>query len=216
MSARILLIGNSKRDSSLKRHWEVIIAPSGKQAVTYADQYQFDLVIVDAISMRTSGERICRSVKKVYPQCPMIHIQPKPNKPTDKIADITLNPPISSRKLLGVINRLFDDNTEVIRCGPFEMNLTTRILQAHGQEFQLNPKLSDLLELFFTNPNQVIDRETIMKRVWDTNYMGDTRTLDVHIRHVRNALENGYKRPHYLKTVRGVGYRLEVNPNGDT
>lgn len=212
MSARILLIGHANRKSSLQRHWNVIVVPSGKQAIEQAETNQFDLVVVDAVSMRTSGERICRAVKKVFTQCPMIHIHPKSASEVDKVAEITLYPPVSARKLVGVINRLFDADDEMpqIRCGPFKMNSTTRILQAHGQEIQLNPKLADLLELFFTHPNEVIERETIMKQVWDTNYMGDTRTLDVHIRHARNVLENGNKKPRYLKTVRGVGYCLEV------
>lgn len=212
MSARILLIGNAKREASLRRQWDVITAPSGKRAIAYSEQYQFDLIIVDAVAMRTSGIRICRSLKQVYVDCPMIHIQPKTFAIADKIANVTLYSPVSSRKLLGVINRLFDvgESEDHIRCGPFEMNSTTRILQAHGQEIQLNPKLADLLELFFHHPNEILNRETIMKQVWDTNYMGDTRTLDVHIRHARNVLENGDQKPQFLKTVRGVGYRLDV------
>jgi DNA-binding response OmpR family regulator len=205
------LIGDAKRGSSLQRNWEVIIAPSGKQALDYADQHPFDLIVVDAESMRTSGVRICRSLKNRFPDAQMIHIHSKTNGDIEKIADVTLCSPVSSRKLVGVINRLLDvKQIHTIHCGPFEMNPTTRILVAHGQEIQLNPKLATLIELFFTHPNEILDRETIMKQVWDTNYMGDTRTLDVHIRHVRNVLENGNKTPHYIKTVRGVGYRLDI------
>ena len=191
------------------------MAPSGKRAIIqYADRYLFDLIIVDAESMRTSGERICRSLKSVFPDAQMIHIQPK--RDTEKVADVTLYPPVSSRKLVGVINRLLSvQQMNTIFCGPFKMNPATRILQAHGQEIQLNPKLATLIELFFTHPNKVLDREMIMKRVWDTNYMGDTRTLDVHIRHARSVLENGGKAPRYLKTVRGVGYRLDIQADAD-
>ena len=211
MSAKILLIGDAKRESSLQRNWEVVIAPSGKQALDIADQHPFDLIVVDAKSMRTSGIRICRTLKNRFPDAQMIHIQAKRAVDTEKIADVTLCSPVSSRKLVGVINRLLNvKQIHTIHCGPFEMNPTTRILVAHGQEIQLNPKLATLIELFFTHPNQVLDRETIMKQVWDTNYMGDTRTLDVHIRHVRNVLENGNQTPHYLKTIRGVGYRLDI------
>jgi len=211
LSSKILLVGKSQRATSLERNWNVIVASSGKNALQYTDTHQFDLVIVDAVSMRTSGERICRSLKKQFAGCPMIHIQPKNRNDMAKIAEVTLCPPLSARRLIGVINRLFDDETtSIIQCGPFEMNPTTRILTAHGQETQLNPKLANLIELFFTHPNEVLDRETIMKQVWDTNYMGDTRTLDVHIRHARNVLENGHQRPQFLKTVRGVGYCLEV------
>lgn len=214
MSARILLIGDARRGSSLQRNWQVVIAPSGKQAMQYADQYLFDLIVVDAESMRTSGERICRSLKSVFPDAQMIHIQPKTNADTEKVADVTLYPPLSSRKLVGVINRQLNvQKMNTINCGPFKMNPATRILQAHGQEIQLNPKLAKLIELFFIHPNKILDRETIMKEVWDTNYMGDTRTLDVHIRHVRNVLENGTKAPRYIKTIRGVGYRLVIQPD---
>lgn len=211
LSAKILLIGDAKRGSSLQRNWEVIIAPSGKKALKYADEHPFDLIVVDAESMRTTGVRICRSLKNRFPNAQMIHIQPQSKVDIEKIADVTLCPPVSSRKLVGVINRLLSVKPmSTIHCGPFEMNPSTRILLAHGQEIQLNPKLANLIELFFTHPNEVLDRETIMKQVWDTNYMGDTRTLDVHIRHVRNVLENGNKTPHYIKTVRGVGYRLDI------
>jgi DNA-binding response OmpR family regulator len=211
LSARILLIGDAKRESSLQRNWEVITAPSGKQAMAYVHEHLFDLIVVDAESMRTSGLRICRSLKNGFPTAQMIHIQPKTASDIAKVADVTLCPPLSSRKLVGVINRLLTvKQRQVIQCGPFEMSPATRILRAHGQEVQLNPKLANLIELFFTHPNEVLDRETIMKQVWDTNYMGDTRTLDVHIRHVRNVLENGNKTPQYLKTVRGVGYRLDI------
>ncbi len=100
---------------------------------------------------------------------------------------------------------------DAICCGPFVLNRTTRILQAHGQEVQLQPKLAELIELFMTYPNQVLARETIMQQVWNTNYMGDTGTLNVHIRYARNVLEEDNQKPVYLKTVRGVGYRLEVD-----
>ena len=216
MSARILLIGNHKRSTSLHRNWEVVVYSSGKQAIQNADKHRYDLVIVDAASLRTSGERMCRALKKVFPNVLMIHIQPRNDIETEKVADVTLSPPLSSRKLVGIISRLLNmQNSNSIACGPFEINPVTRILQAHGQEVQLNPKLANLTILFFTHPNEVLDREKIMNQVWDTNYMGDTRTLDVHIRHLRNVLENGNKKPRYLKTVRGVGYRLEVTPDSN-
>lgn len=204
-------MGKSQWATSLERNWQVTVAHSGKDATQYTDTLSVDLIIVDAVAMRTSGVRICRKLQKQFPGCPMIHIQPKSSVENAKVADVTLCPPLTKRKLSSFVNRMLgEDDLSSIQCGPFEINPTTRILIAHGQEVQLNPKLADLIELFFTHPNEVLDRETIMKRVWNTNYLGDTRTLDVHIRHARNVLENGAQRPKYLKTVRGVGYRLEV------
>jgi len=178
----------------------------------YADKYQFSLIIVDAVSMGTTGERICRAVKSHYPNCPMIHIRPERALNLAKVADVTLAPPFSTRKLIGVVSRILQEGLmDAICCGPFVLNRTTRILQAHGQEVQLQPKLAELIELFMTYPNQVLARETIMQQVWNTNYMGDTGTLNVHIRYARNVLEEDNQKPVYLKTVRGVGYRLEVD-----
>jgi DNA-binding response OmpR family regulator len=146
----------------------------------------------------------------------MIHIQSEAYRDDAKIADVTLYSPLTARKLIGVANRLLEPETvALIQCGPFEMNPTTRMLTVDGQDIQLNPKLADLIELFFRHPNEILSRETIMKRVWDTSYMGDTRTLDVHIRHARNVLESGQKRPQFLKTVRGVGYCLAIQPEDD-
>ena len=142
----------------------------------------------------------------------MIHIQPRDDLERAKVADVTLYPPLSTRKLIGVVSRILQENPmDTIRCGPFLLNRTTRILQTRRQEVQLNPKLAELIELFMTHPNQVLERETIMQQVWNTDYMGDTGTLNVHIRYARNALEDNKQKPVYLKTVRGVGYRLDVD-----
>lgn len=215
LSGKILVISATKRDdymTSLQRKYDVLNVSSGKLALQYANKKRFDCIVLDAVSMRISGERVCRSVQQAFPDCPVVHIHPGPDDQADKIADVTLFQPFTSRKLMGVINRLIRvPHTDMICCGPFQMNPATRILVAHGRELQLNPKQADLIKLFLMNPNQVMDRETIMKKVWKTSYMGDTRTLDVHIRWVRKALENGNKGSHYLKTVRGVGYCLEID-----
>lgn len=213
MSDRILLIGAASWQAALRRNWEVITAPSGKRAQLYADQYQFSLIIVDAVSMRITGERVCRAVKSQYPHCPLIHIRPSHSANPSKVADATLSPPLSSRKLIGVVSRMLqEDLTDTLRCGPFLLNRSTRILQTPRQEVQLNPKLAELIALFMAHPNQVLERQTIMRKVWNTNYMGDTRTLNVHIYYARNALEDDRQKPVYLKTARGVGYWLDIPP----
>ena len=213
MSERILLIGTGGAwAAALQRNWEVAAAPSGKRARLYAGQ-RFSLIIVDAVAMRITGERVCRAIKSQHPDCPLVHIQPKHSAKPGEIADVTLSPPLSTRKLLGVVSRILqEDVADAIRCGPFLLNRTTRILQTPRQEVQLNPKLAELIALFMTHPNEVLARETIMRQVWNTNYMGDTGTLNVHIRYVRNVLEDDRRKPVYLKTVRGVGYRLDIPP----
>lgn len=217
MSDRILLIGAASWQAALRRNWEVITAPSGKRARLYAGQYQFSLIIVDAVSMRITGERVCRAIKSQYPHCPLIHIRPSHSANPSKVADATLSPPLSSRKLIGVVSRMLqEDLTDTLRCGPFLLNRSTRILQTPRQEVQLNPKLAELIALFMAHPNQVLERQTIMRKVWNTNYMGDTRTLNVHIYYARNALEDDRQKPVYLKTVRGVGYWLDIPAAGQS
>jgi DNA-binding response OmpR family regulator len=113
---------------------------------------------------------------------------------------------------MNCIERLLHQPTdeEIILCGPLAMNLSRRVLVANGQETQLTPKLALLVELFLRNPGKTLDRRALMEHVWQTDYLGDTRTLDVHIRWFRRAIETDPGNPLYIKTVRGVGYRLEL------
>jgi DNA-binding response OmpR family regulator len=127
-------------------------------------------------------------------------------------ADVLLFQPFTARKLINAIERLLQvkNSDDVIVCGPLAVNLAQRVLIANGSETQLTPKLAQLVETFFRHPGETLDRKQLMEQVWHTNYLGDTRTLDVHVRWIRRAIETDPGNPRYLKTVRGVGYRLEV------
>jgi DNA-binding response OmpR family regulator len=98
----------------------------------------------------------------------------------------------------------------VLTAGDLTLNVANRCVRLGRQEHQLTPKQSQLLEIFMRRPNSVITRLELMKAVWDTDYMGDTRTLDVHIRWLRQIIESDAGKPHRLVTVRSVGYKLEV------
>ena len=134
-----------------------------------------------------------------------------PRKNARSQANTLLFSPVTARRLVNSVGRLLTDKEEVIGCGPFVMNVPRRILIAHGQETQLTPKQASLVELFLRNPDKTLDRKTIMETVWNTDYVGDTRTLDVHVRWIRKILEKDSKKPRYIKTVRGVGYQLVVS-----
>lgn len=214
----ILLVENTraKRPSfadALKKRYQVFSAASGKQALTLASARFPQVVILDAISMRTPGARICHLLRDNLPQAAIIHLHPGPKDNGDSPADVVLYEPFTSRKLINSIERLLEvSDEEFIACGPFSMNVARRVLIAHGQETHLTPKLALLVELFLRNPGQTMDRKTLMEQVWQTDYLGDTRTLDVHIRWFRRAIELDPGHPRYLKTVRGVGYRLDTEP----
>jgi DNA-binding response OmpR family regulator len=215
--ATILIIRHerSKADSLVdalkrKQQYTLICATSGKHAASILDHQIVDLIILDSISLRTSGQRICQRLKTLQPNALILHILPKAYAHISKPADVRLVNP-STRSVVNSVGRLLTPrNEEMLSVGPFTMNVPRRILMAHGKENQLTPKQARLVELFLRNPGTTLERKTIMSRVWDTEYMGDTRTLDVHIRWIRRVMETSNKKPRYIKTVRGVGYRLEV------
>lgn len=214
-TATIIWVGNKRSQEmvdALEKHYSLKVVPSGKQAIELALKLPIDAVVLDAVALETDGERICRKLRKNLPDTPLVHLHPGPEQAVDTPADILLCPPYTHRKLMYRLDRLVQkEEADVLCCGPFTMNMQSRILVAHGQEIPLNPKQAALAEIFMRHPGETLDRKHLMKHVWDTDYIGDTRTLDVHIRWLRQAIERGKtKKPHYLKTVRGVGYRLEI------
>lgn len=215
-ATRVLFVGRSQVRrasliSTLQKRYDLVLVANGSEAQQMGTDNFPQVIVLDASSMRTPGVRICRSLRTAFRSVPIVHIHPGPEKRVESAADALLFEPVSPRKLINAIERLVKDgDEEVIVCGPLVLNLTRRTLTANGQETQLTPKQASLLELFLRQPYETLDRKTIMGKVWNTDYMGDTRTLDVHIRWIRQAIEADANRPTYLKTVRGVGYRLEV------
>jgi DNA-binding response OmpR family regulator len=221
--ARILLIERHRgaHESllpSLQKKYDITVVQSGKQAAAAAEKVRPQAVIVDALSMSSNGDRIIRQVKHDIPGVPVCHLRPAGEG--SSTADVVLSKPFTARKLINALERIFAlqrpaaHDERVIRRGSFSLHQDRRILAANGQETQLTPKLALLVELFFQHPNETLDRSTLMQKVWNTDYIGDTRTLDVHIRWFRRAIEKNPAKPVYLKTVRGIGYRFE--PPADT
>jgi len=215
-AGRILVIGRIRADQSsfmaaLEKRYEVLMTASGKQALVIAQQHKPQVVVLDAISLRTPGARICQDLRRGL-EIPIIHLHPGPKDSADSAADVVLFQPFTSRKLINCIERLLppSDENGVITCGPFSIDIMRRVLTANGQETQLTPKLAVLVEMFLRHPGETLDRKTLMQQVWHTDYMGDTRTLDVHVRWIRQAIEPEPGEPRYLKTIRGVGYRLDI------
>jgi len=201
--------------TALEKKYEVRVVHSGKQAHEHLPTYTFDIIMLDAPSLRTPGERICRQLRENAPGICLIHLHPGPKSQVQSEANVVLIVPITARRLLNSVGRLLRrDDEEVLRFGPFVMHIDRRILVAHGEENQLSPKQAMLAEIFMRHPGETIDRKTLMEKVWDTDYMGDTRTLDVHIRYLRKVMETDSKKPRFLTTVRGQGYRLMLPDGG--
>lgn len=214
MADRILLIGTARWAASLRRHTEVAQSQSGRGASAYVGQ-RFSLIVIDAASMYISGERICRDMRARFPESAQILISGSRQADSVSAADIVLAADVTARQLKGAVSRLLSANPQdSICCGPFRLNRTTRILNSHGRRMLLSPKLAGLIALLMSCPNQTLPQAHIMREVWKTAYLGDTRTLYVHIRRAREVLERDPENPVYLKTVRGQGYRLEIAETG--
>lgn len=188
---------------------------TGSAAIAALNQLTPHLIIFNAATMRTSGARICRRLKRIDSDLPIIHVRAA-GVPLDKTteADVYLEQPFTPRKLLNRVRDLLPidhANEEVVRYGHITLYLTKKSVDIAGKgESRLTPKLTRLLEQFLRYPHQVLTRRELMQSVWNTDYIGDTRTLDVHIRWAREFIEDNPAKPQFLKTVRGKGYFLAI------
>jgi DNA-binding response OmpR family regulator len=215
-AARVLLIESARFNgvsfaAALKRRYQVQIAHSGKQGLSMAEESRPDVIVLDAASLRTSGDRICARFRASLGELPIIHICAHDHAKAESPADVLLALPFTPRKLINRIERfVVMPEGELLEAGPFSLNLAKQTLTAPWNEKKLTPKLVALMEAFMRSPNQTLERREIMQKVWNTDYMGDTRTLDVHIRWIRKIVEPNPRKPQYIMTVRGIGYRLAL------
>ena len=171
-----------------------------------------DIVVLDAASMKTSGARMCRKTRSTLDGVPIILVSPEGSRPDPgSESSLTLVQPFTPRKLLNRVDRLLpgDDNF-TLETGPIKLNLVQLKVRCHNNESLLTPKLAKLLELFMQNPGRLMTRKKLIRKVWHTDYTGDTRTLDVHMSWLRQAIERDPSNPQLLKTIRGMGYRLDI------
>jgi DNA-binding response OmpR family regulator len=197
--------------------YAVSIVSNGRAALQEAAKHPPDIVVLNAASLGTSGLRICRDLRESLRAIPLIHILPEgatQDQKRQSPSNASLIMPFTIRKLVNRIERLLPgERAETIEAGPVRLTLGVRVVACGGKERRLTPKAADLLEVLLRHPNEVLDRRFLMREVWDTDYLGDTRTLDVHIRWLREAVEDRSGRPRYIVTVRGVGYRFDPNPD---
>lgn len=218
MTARILLIESARASvpsfvpSLKKKGYDVCVYNSLKGFLADKTAREKDLVILDAASMRTSGARMVKKVADCTNGLPLILIVPEGACiEENNRATITLEQPFTDRKLLNRVARLVPaDDSFLVTCGPIHLNLAQRSVRCMQRESRLTPKQTQLLEIFMRNPGRLITRRRLINLVWDTDYTGDTRTLDVHMSWLRKAIEPDPANPEFFITIRGVGYRLEI------
>lgn len=204
--------------SALERKgYELEVVQTGSEALKRAPGVEPVLVILNAASLGSSGVRICHSLKEEVGK-PIIHIIDEDvelSRSDSQNADIVLDLPFTARKLVNRIKRLMPaDSDDTLEAWHITFVESTRVVRIPDRETRLTPKAADLLQIFLANPGKTLDRGYLMRQVWKTDYVGDTRTLDVHVRWVRQAIEPDPASPRYILTVRGTGYRFEPTQPG--
>lgn len=219
MKHTILLIEGKHADHPsfsaglVKKGYIVESVPNGAAALTRLETSQPDLAIIDASSMRTTGKRICVSLQSVKKDLPIILIVNPEADLNDKAgANVILALPFTMQKLVNRVKHLLPVlNSTAIKVGPFQLDLEQRRVIFDERQVQLTPRLMTLLKILMDHPGEVVEREKLFCEAWETNYTGDTRSLDVHMSWLRQAIEDNPRHPKYIKTIRGVGYRLDLD-----
>ena len=217
-NAKVLLLESERANAPAyapaleKRGYALTIERTAQAALKRSQHLSPDIVVLNAASLKTSGARICRQMRASLNGTPILLIADKKNVPDANCgASATLVSPFTPRKLLNGVARLLPgDDSASLQVGPIKLNLAQRRIACGGREERVTPKQAKLLEMFLRAPGQLLTRKAIIKYVWDTDYTGDTRTLDVHMSWLRSVIEPNPRKPRYLKTLRGQGYRLDV------
>jgi DNA-binding response OmpR family regulator len=196
----------------------VLVAHTFAAAARMVQRVLVDVVVFDSSTMRTDGWRTCQRLRQEVPARPFIHCRgadaelPSPSE-QDALAPITfLQRPLGTRKLLNRLRAALpaDESAEtMLTVGDLTLFHNKRAVRiAGGAEHELTPKLYALLEMLMQRSGELVTRAELMHHVWHTDYVGDTRTLDVHVRWLRQLIEENPSRPKRLVTLRGRGYKL--------
>ena len=203
-----------------KEGFEVAIAADGNAALTEFDRFGPDVVLLDLMLPGLPGTEVCRQIRSVS-NVPVIMVSAKDDE-VDKVvglelgADDYVTKPYSPRELVARIRAVLRRGADVdvspatLEAGPVRMDVERHVVTVDGVDTRLPLKEFELLEMFLRNPGRVLTRGQLIDRVWGSDYVGDTKTLDVHVKRLRAKLEPDPGDPKYLVTVRGLGYKLDL------
>ena len=200
--------------------YETEIAADGREALAAFDRAGADLVLLDLMLPGLSGTEVCREIRS-RSTVPIIMLTAKDSEVDIVVglelgADDYVTKPYSSRELLAriraVLRRRVDvevDADAVLETGPVRMDVERHSVSVGGSEVPMPLKEFELLELLMRNAGRVLTRGQLIDRVWGADYVGDTKTLDVHVKRLRSKVEDDPSTPKHLVTVRGLGYKFE-------
>lgn len=226
MSAKVLIVDDEEAIVKLvsfnleKEGFETLAAYDGCEALAMIRREPLDLVVLDVMLPEMDGLSLCRRLRQEGIYLPILMLTAKDGE-VDKVlgleigADDYLTKPFSPRELVARVKALLRRTKEVkepedrLKLGQLEIFPLRYEVRRDGRELDLTSTEFELLLLFCKNKDIVMSREQILEKVWGYDFYGDARVVDVHIRHLREKIEIDPGDPHYLKTVRGVGYKLQ-------
>ncbi len=201
-----------------KEGYDVAVAETGPDALTAFDRGGADIVLLDLMLPGLSGTEVCRTIRQTS-SVPIIMVSAKDTE-VDKVvglelgADDYVTKPYSPRELVARIRAVLrrgvpeiDDVESALEAGAVRMDVDRHLVTVEGAEVKLPLKEFELLEFFLRNPGRVLTRGQLIDRVWGSDYVGDTKTLDVHVKRLRAKIEIDPANPTILTTVRGLGYK---------
>ncbi|MFC6152782.1 response regulator transcription factor [Nocardioides yefusunii] len=203
-----------------KEGYEVAVAATGPDALVEFDRNGADIVLLDLMLPGLPGTEVCRQIRQTS-SVPVIMVSAKDDE-VDKVvglelgADDYVTKPYSPRELVARIRAVLRRGGEsevaldVLEAGPVRMDVERHVVTLDGVEVKLPLKEFELLEMLLRNPGRVLTRGQLIDRVWGSDYVGDTKTLDVHVKRLRAKIEPDPSLPQRLVTVRGLGYKLDL------
>lgn len=229
MASKILIVEDDRnlldtlKYNLRKEGYEAVTASDGAEALDVARRQKPDLIILDIMLPKLSGFEVCRILRKEM-TVPILMLTAK-SEEVDKVvgleigADDYMTKPFSMRELLarlGAMLRRTDmaalqlaSERKTVNIDDLEIDFGRHQASCRGSRLDLTPKEYDLLAFLATNKGLVFSRDQLLDKVWGYDYVGDTRTVDVHIRWLRQKIESDPAKPNRLVTVRGAGYKLE-------
>jgi two-component system response regulator RegX3 len=203
-----------------KEGFEVSVAATGTEALTSFDRTGADIVLLDLMLPEMSGSEVCRQIRQ-RSSVPIIMVTAR-DAEIDKVvgleigADDYVTKPYSPRELVARIRAVLRRRSEpaeteppTLAAGPVRMDVDRHVVTVDGDGVSLPLKEFELLEMFLRNAGRVLTRGQLIDRIWGADYVGDTKTLDVHVKRLRGKIEPEPSSPRHIVTVRGLGYKFE-------